>query len=380
MNPLLHRRSMTNIFRPLNRVMRLARSGSPVIAALLLAIAASPAPALDVVHRKSTEKVVGGDITKITRAEIVVTQKVGNKEETIPANDISYIEWDSEPGPLKLARGSENTGNLDESIRQYQEAAKAVSSGRDGLKLDVEFGRARAMARRALRTAAELPEAISQLKAFVNSNREHYRYYDAQLLLGEALLASKDGLTADVSFESVAESPWPDYQMAGQLGLGRSALSRGEVAPAKELFDAVAGTTTKTPAEAARKLEGMLGQSRCLLAQMDHEAALKILEQVIEQSIPSDTRIQAEAYVLQGDAYRLANSSPKSAVIAYLHVDVIPDLAAESDLHAESLYQLSLLWTATGDAGRGADAAARLQSKYADSEWARKITESGSTP
>src|SRR5262245_7947078 len=90
----------------------------------VLVLSSLPVSALDLVHRRGNEKNVGGDITKVTRTEVVVTQKVGNKEETVPANDISYIEWDGEPGPLKLARGSENTGNFDESVKQYQEAVK----------------------------------------------------------------------------------------------------------------------------------------------------------------------------------------------------------------------------------------------------------------
>jgi len=345
------------------------------VAALVVAASATPSLALDLVHRRSNEKTVGGDITSVTKTEVIVTQKVGNKEETVPANDILYIEWDGEPGPLKLARGSENTGNVDESIKQYQEAVKEVPVGRDGLKSEINFGLARALTRRALRTRAELPAAIAQLKSFINGNRDHYRFYDAQMLLGDALLASKDDLTAEVSFKSVSDSPWPDYQMAGKLGLGRAALSRNEVPKAKALFDEVAGMDAKTPAETSRKLEGLLGQARCLQAGSDYEGALKILEQVIDQATSADSRIQAEAFLRQGDAHRLAKADPKKAIISYLFVDVIPDLASENDLHAESLYRLAKLWPSAGDAGRGVDAASRLQAAYPDSEWTKKLSE-----
>jgi tetratricopeptide (TPR) repeat protein len=356
----------------LSPIGKLCRSS---LAAVLLGVTSVPVCALDLVHRRSNEKTVGGDITKVSRTEVIVTQKVGNKEEVIPANDISYIEWDGEPGPLKLARGSENTGNLDESIKQYQEAVKEVSGGKDGLKSEVDFGLARALARRALRTPAELPAAITQLKSFINGNRDHYRFYDAQLLLGDALLASKDDLTAEVSFKSVSEASWPDYQMAGKLGLGRSAIARNDVPKAKALFDEVAAVDAKTPAETSRKLEGLLGQARCLQAGSDYEGALKILEQVIDQATAADSRIQAEAYLRQGDVYRLSKADPRKSVIAYLHVDVIPDFAAENDLHAESLYRLAKLWPAAGDAGRGAEAASRLQAEFPESEWTKKLSE-----
>jgi hypothetical protein len=234
---------------------------------------------------------------------------------------------------------------------------------------------ARALTRRGLRTPSELPAAITQLKGFINGNRDHYRFYDAQLLLGDALLASKDDLTAEVSFKSVSESPWPDYQMAGKLGLGRAAFARNETPKAKALFDEVVAMDAKTAAETSRRLEGLLGQARCLQSGADNQGALKVLEQVIDQATTSDSRIQAEAFLRQGDAHRLAKDDPKKAIISYLFVDVIPDLASENDLHAESLYRLARLWPAAGDAGRGAEAASRLQAEYPDSEWTKKLSE-----
>jgi hypothetical protein len=369
------KRMTMNAILDTSRPLRTVLFTRALFAAVIIVAASAAAPALDIVHRRSNEKTVGGDITSVTKTEVVVTQKVGNKEETVPANDIAYIEWDGEPGPLKLARGSDTTGNIDESIKQYQEAVKEVPAGRDGLKNEIDFGLARALTRRALRTPAELPAAIAQLKSFINGNRDHYRFYDAQQLLGDALLASKDDLTAEVSYKSVSESPWTDYQMAGKLGLGRAAFARNEVPKAKTLFDEVAAMDAKSPAEISRKLEGLLGQARCLQSGSDSAGALKILEQVIDQATSADSRIQAEAFLRQGDAHRLAKTDPKKAVISYLFVDVIPDLASENDLHAESLYRLAKLWPAAGDAGRGAEAAGRLQAEYPDSEWTKKLSE-----
>ena len=52
---------------------------------------------IDTVYRKSVEKPVGGEITTVSKTEVVVTQKVGNKEESIPANDIRVVEFKGEP-------------------------------------------------------------------------------------------------------------------------------------------------------------------------------------------------------------------------------------------------------------------------------------------
>lgn len=348
------------------------RSVARLAAVGLLGMSVGVASALDIVHRKSTDKVVGGDITKVSREGVVVKQP-GDKEENVPANDISYIEWNGEPGPLKLARGNDTTGNLDEALKNYDEAVKATGSGSEGLKAEAAYGLARSTAIKAIRSGENLSDAVAKLKAFVNGNRDNYRLFDAQLLLGDLLLASKDYLTADVSYQSVVDAPWPDYQMSGKIGLARAALGRGDVAKARGLFDEVAAAPAANPAETSRKLEAMLGQSRCFLSESDTESALKTVKQVISDATPADARVQAAAYVLQGDAYQKAGNNPKLAAYSYLRIDVIPDFAAEGDLHAEALYHLSKLWPAIGEANRGADAAARLQTQYPTSEWTKKL-------
>ena len=343
-----------------------------VIAALA---AASPVPALaiDLVHRKSTDKAIGGEITKNTRDGITVTQQVGMKEEVVPAGDVAYIEWDAEPGPVKLARGSETTGALDEAVKQYQEAVKAVGASKEGLKADVQFGLARATARRAMRTGEDLSGAVAAVKAFVNSNRENYRYFDSQLLLGELSLGTGDFTTAEIAYQSAAGATSSDFQKAGKIGMARAMLGRGDVAKAKAMFGEVASTPA-SGGEDGRRLEAILGQALCLQQEKDAKGAKKLVDQVIDEAKPADGRVQAEAYLRQGDLLVAEGGNPKAAIIAYLHVDVIPEFAAERELHAEALYQLAKLWPQVGEADRGADAATRLKSQYPTSAWNKKLS------
>jgi hypothetical protein len=353
----------------------LSRSLTSAGAAALMLLTATSSPAIDVVHRKSNGKSVGGEITKVTRTEVVVTQKIGNKEDPVAANDVDHIEWDGEPAALKLARGSESNSNFAEALKQYQEASKTAGSARDDLKAEIEYGIVRSTAKLTMQTAGDLAPVVAPLKSFVNGHRDNYHFYDAQLLLGEVLLSAKDYLTSDLAFKSVSEAPWNDYQMAGKIGLARSALGQGQVPKAREIFDGVAATSTMTPAETSRKLEAMLGQAQCAMAEMKTEDALKIIQQVINDSTSADSRIEAKAYLLQGDAYRAANADPKDAFFSYLRVDVIPEYASESDLHAEALYQLSQIWGTVGNPAQGADALARLEASYPESEWAKKARE-----
>lgn len=335
---------------------------------------AASCPAIDIIHRKSTEKTVGGEITKNTRDSVTVMQQVGMKEETVPASDISYIEWDGEPGPLKLARGSESTGTFDEAVKQYQEAVKAVTSAKEGLKADTQFGLARTTTKRAMRSGDDLAPAAALVKNFVNANRDNYRFFDAQLLLGDLGLATQDFNAAELAYQSVAGAPWPDYQMAGKIGVARATFGRGDVVKAQTMFNEIAALPTKTPAEESRKLEALLGQALCLQEKKEFPASQKIIDQVIETATPADSRVQAEAYLRQGDVMQAEGKNPKAAIIAYLHVDVIPEFAAERDLHAEALYQLARLWPTAGEAERGADAASRLKTQYPTSNWTKRLT------
>ncbi|MFG0335063.1 MAG: hypothetical protein ACF8TS_17030, partial [Maioricimonas sp. JB049] len=74
-----------------------------------LAIVGDPARAVDTVTRRSTEKIAAGEVTSVSRDEVVVTPKVGSAT-TIPANDIVKIEWDGAPPALNLAVGQELSG------------------------------------------------------------------------------------------------------------------------------------------------------------------------------------------------------------------------------------------------------------------------------
>jgi tetratricopeptide (TPR) repeat protein len=348
----------------------------PLLASLIAAtvfVTGSHAFAIDLIHRKSTEKTVGGEVTKNTRDGITVTQQVGMKEELVPAADIAYIEWDAEPGPLKLARGSETTGALDEAVKQYQEALK-VASSKEGIKTDMQFGLARVTGRKAIRTGEDLPGAVAAVKAFVNANRDNYRFYEGQLLLGELSLAAGDFNTAEIAYQSAAGSSSGDFQRAGKVGVARAILGRGDVPKAKSLFGEVAAAPAGSPSEQSHRLDAILGQALCLQKDKDTAGARKLVEQVIDEAKPTDAAIQAEAYLRQGDLLMTDGGNAKAAIIAYLHVDVIPEFAELRDLHAESLYQLAKLWPTVGEAERGADAATRLKSQYPQSAWNRKLS------
>lgn len=327
---------------------------------------------IDTVFLKNADK-VGGEITEVTKTDVTVTQKVGNKVEKIPANNIYYIEWKGEPPQLSLARSNERASNYAEAVTGYQEALAALEGGNPRIKSDIDYMLARTGSKLAVADPSQAASAIQNLKDYVAKNRDFYRFYDAQLMLAETALNAGDTTTADSAYSALQQAPWTDYKLAGQIGSGNTLLARNDVTGAKSIFDSVAATSPKTPAEKARQLEGKLGQAECLQRQNNSDEATKILNTVVDESTSEDTRILAEAYVKLGDGYAAQGQKNKEAILAYLHVDVIPSLAAHSDLHAEALFRLTKLWSAVGQPTRSADAAAKLESDYPNSPWTKQL-------
>lgn len=340
---------------------------------LLATLLASSADAIDVVVRKGGGQRDGGSVSKMTKTEVTVTKQVGG-DSVVPVNEIAWIEWDGAPGAMALGRSALEAGQLDVAQKQLETAlTESASSSNANMRGDLTFLRAKVAALRALTDPGQAADASTRLQGFLTGNRDHYRTFEAQLLLGEVALASDDYAAATAAFAAVGAAPWKDFQMAAQVGQGRTYLAQKNVDAARREFDAVASTQPQNPAETSRQLEALLGQAQCLQQQGKHSDAITILDKVIDGATSSDSRLQAEAYVRQGDCYVSLGGNAKEAIMAFLHVDVIPNLSKESDLHAEALYNLARLWNQIGQPDRAREAAETLQGAYPQSEWAKKL-------
>lgn len=330
------------------------------------------AQGIDTVYLKDGSK-LGGEITEVTKTDVTVTQKVGNKTDKVPSNTILLIEWKGEPPQLSLARSNERAGNLAEAVTGYQEALGALEGTNPRVKADIEFMLARTGAKLAQFDPTQAGASIQKLKDYVAQNRDFYQFYDAQLILAETALRAEDTTSADAAFAALQQAPWTDYKLAGKNGNANTLLARNDVTAAKSIFDEVAASSPKTPAEKAQQLQGKLGQAECLQRQNSIEEATNILNTVIDEATAEDTRILAEAYLKMGDGYAADGQKNKEAILAYLHVDVIPSLAAHADLHAEALFRLSKLWTTVQQPTRSADASAKLETEYPNSPWTKQL-------
>lgn len=341
---------------------------SPIFAVVLLAVFATTVRS-DTVTRKSTKTPVAGDVTANSKDEITVTPKTGAAVK-IPANDVASISWAGEPATVNVVRGDEAGGRLPRALDGYTKALEGLKSPSPGLKSDLEFAIARTTAKIALADSTKLDDAIKKLETFRATHSDNYNFYECQSFLGQVHVAKKDYVKAKLAFDQLGKAPWKDYQMASKIAGGRLLLLENKADEAAAAFDAVVAMKAGSPAEELQRQEAMLGKAKILTTQSKHDDAVKLLEEVIAKAPPEDRRVQAEAYVRQGDCLQ-AQGKNKDALLAYLHVDVL--FSNEKSLHAESLYHISRLWSKVGQAARATEAREKLEAEYPNSDWTKQI-------
>lgn len=342
-------------------------------AACFLTALSVPARAIDAVHRKSTDKPAQGEITEITKEFVKVEARIGEPVK-VPAGDIARVDWDGEPPKLRLARAAESGGRLQDALEGYREALDELESDNEHLQADLEFLIARATAKQALADPQKREEAVGKLEEFRKEHPNSFRYYAALNYLAEVHLAGDEFTRAQSILTLLEQAPQKDYKMAARIATARLALAQGNPGEALSTFDEVIQMPAEGAAETARRYEAMLGKATCLQKQGNNEEALQMLKQVVNESSPENTGLQANAYLRQGDVLRELGRT-MDAVLAYLHVDVL--FPMEKQLHAEALYRLSQVWKAVGKPERAAEAAATLESEYPNSKWTGKLSSTG---
>lgn len=337
---------------------------------LLALLFVADARAADTIKVQGEDKLVAGEITAVSKTDITIKAGLKKEERKIAANDVVTIRFDKEPLRLNLARNDEAAGRYSAALEKYQEAL-ADDPGQF-LKAEIEFRIARTNAQMAMADATKVDGAIKLLNDFLSGNPESFRYYPALAQLGDVYLAKDDFTNAQATFAKLESSPWTDYKMAAGTSKARLLLKQNKVGEARAAFEAVTSMDAKTDGEKMRRYEAILGKAVCLQREGQHEQAVKDLEEVSNQAPATQTRLQAEAYLRQGDSYRQMEGHTKDAILAYLHVDIL--FAKESAQHAEALFWLSKLWTAVGHPDRASEAAGKLESTYPQSDWTTKLS------
>jgi tetratricopeptide (TPR) repeat protein len=349
------------------------RSGSPLLlAAMLPCVILFSNPAArgeDAISRRGATTPLRGDVTSVTRTEVVVTGRSNKKEYRVPANEIERIRWESEGAQLSQNRLEERNGQFDKAIEGYQAALKDATN--ENLRTDVEFLLARTTAAKALKDEEHFDDAIVLLEKFLAAHPRSFRYFEAQRLLAQIAMAKGDVEKGNAALRAMSEAPWTDFKMEADILRARVALAHDDVGGALKALESVIAVTPSTPAERSRRYEALLTKASCLQKQSKYQAATEVLTGILDEASDEDTKTLSETCIRLGDCYQ-AGGRTKEAILAYLRVDIL--FPKEKKQHAEALYYLSRLFAQDGKPDKAADAAARLQERYPRSPWTARLT------
>lgn len=347
----------------------MSRLGRVFSIALVLTSFTSTVWAADVIEVRGETAKLNGTVTDVSKDKVSFkTTKDEVKE--LPVGQISQIIWEGEPTALKQGRSHEAGGRLPQAMEAYAKAATDYKGDKAPIKADIDYFNVRVQALIASNDPTKIDDALKTLNDFLSKNSSSRHFYEASGFLVELNLAKKDAAGAKAAAEALAKSPGNEQKMAAKIALGRVALMENQIAEAQKLFDEAVAMPTNGPAEESRKQEARLGLAHCLYSEKKFDEAITLLDDVIAKSAPEDGRVQAEAYVRQGDCYLGANKS-KEALLAYLHVDVL--FPTQKAVHPEALYHLSQLWTVVQQPDRATEAVDKLNSEYPNSPWTQKL-------
>lgn len=155
--------------------------------------------------------------------------------------------------------------------------------------------------------------------------------------------------------------------MRAGLATGRALVLAGKFEDAQKSFDAVAGSSENNSEANALKQHAVVGKALCQAETGKPDEAIAALSEIVAKNDPQlDGKLFARAYNALGNSY-LKQGKTKDALMAFLKTDLL--FFSDSDAHAESLFQLSKLWDATGHADRASDARNKLRDRYSGSVW-----------
>ncbi len=312
-----------------------------------------------------SKDITRGEIKKISRDEVEIDERGTVKK--IPRSQIQTINFASEPRELRAGRDAAMGDKYDEALENLAKV-KAEDISRNELKQELAFYTAYSKAKLSL-AGSDRAAAEKELLEFVTANGESFHFYEAAELLGELAYAGGSYENAVKRYAALAKSSAPDVQMRGGYWEGKSLLAKGDAAGALTKFELVIAMPHNEPSAASVKALCEIGKARCLVETGKAPEGIAIAQGIIDRNDPKDRVLFGEAYNALGLG-QLKAEQKKSAVIAFLHVDLL--FPSEPQTHAEALYHLEKLWTEQGKVDRAQECRNTLKEQYGGTVWATK--------
>ncbi len=337
------------------------------ILALCLTIAcsfANDAFALDRIRDRNGTTT--GKITKTSALAVTITR--GGTEIKKPVEDIVSITFDDEPEDLSPARRSAENGRYENALERLAKIDRD-DLDRTEVRQEVEFLAAYCTVQLALAGQGSLDQAERQISSFLAKNSKSYHLPAAIELNGDVLLAKADYDGARAMYTKLGKAPAPYFKARSALLTGRSLQAEGNHQQAVASFDTATQAAEGNAAAQSQVLEATLLRAISQAALGELAASTATIQQIVKDAETEDSQLLAQAYNALGECY-LQAKDPKSAKLAFLHVDLL--FSTESTEHARALYELAKLWEALGQPARAQDAEQRLKDNYPGSRWANR--------
>jgi tetratricopeptide (TPR) repeat protein len=236
---------------------------------------------------------------------------------------------------------------------------------------EIEFLKAWGAAQSALNSGnVTTRDAGSAMHAFVQKFPNSHHFYPATELLGQLFVAVNNNQLAEAEFAKLADSNQPEFELKGNYYRGQTQLLAGDGPGAEKSFDAVINASANDDAAAKLKATAQCLRAKALLIQNKADQAFQVVQKIIQNENPDEEALFANAYNTQG-LYYLQTGDDLSAVLAFLHTDLLFDTQAEP--HAEALYYLAKTWPKLDKNDKALEARMQLKSRYRNSIWATKI-------
>jgi tetratricopeptide (TPR) repeat protein len=346
----------------------LVRIGLAALASLPFALAAAHAQQLDEVWL--TKGGAGarskGEVSAVSKD--AVTLSISGIARPFPVNEISRVLFAGEPSELNSARNAIAQRNWSLALTELKKLDGQTFSSRY-VSSDVAYYKALCQARLAMTEGGDKGAAQATLFEWAKANATSHHFYDAAETLGDLAAASGDYGNAAKFYKGLASAPWDDYQMRGNIAVGRSLLAQQDFSGALDTFEAVIGSPISTPEANAQKQYALVGKGNCLAGLGQANEGLALLNDLVNKNDPADAVLFARTYNALGNAYLKLNRN-KDALQAFLFTDLL--FYADSESHAEALYQLSKLWNEVNKSDRAVQARNTLRERYSGSIWAAK--------
>ena len=336
-----------------------------MVLTLVLLVPAGLGYALDAIKTVDSTS-VQGKITQVTSQKVVIETRGAAKE--IPVSEIVSITYDGEPNELRLKVRTGIAGKSKyNDVLAVLEKLKPDTDTRKEVAQDIEFYKAVCMARLAIDGQGDIKLAGKALNAFIQANPDSYHYYEALELMGDMAITNRSYSSAVGFYGKLLATPWPAYQLRAGLALGRSYLIERKPQEALQAFEKMLSIQAKENDVHMQAL-AKAGKAQCLAELGKTDEAVKIAQDLIDNTSSSETEVHAAAYVALGTAYR-AMKKPKEAAMAFLYVDLLYNSAA--DAHAQALVNLVQVWNDLKQPERAQRAKETLDEQYKTSPWAQ---------